>query len=57
MKDSEALLVCTEWEEIKALDPKKIKETMAVPIVFDGRNVFDPQKMKKAGFTYFGSGR
>ena len=54
---SDALLICTEWEEFKDLDLKKIKNIMAVPVIFDGRNVLDPEKAKAAGIKYFGVGR
>ena len=57
IEGSEALLVCTEWGEFKELDPDKIKEKMSVPIVFDGRNVFDRNKMEEAGIKYFGVGQ
>lgn len=56
-QDSEALLICTEWEVFKDLDFTRIKEVMAIPIIFDGRNVVDPQKAEKAGIKYFGVGR
>lgn len=56
-KDSEALLICTEWDEFKNLDLEKIKNLMTTPIIFDGRNIFEPKKMKNLGFKYFGVGR
>ena len=56
-KSSEALLICTEWEEFKNLDFKKIRENMAVPIIFDGRNVCDAKRLKDLGFKYFAVGR
>jgi UDPglucose 6-dehydrogenase len=54
---AEALLVCTDWEEFKGMDLKKIKENMTIPLIFDGRNVFDAKKAVKLGFKYFGVGR
>lgn len=54
---AEALVICTEWSEFKNLDLKKIKELMLTPIIFDGRNIFDPKKVKDLGFKYFGVGR
>jgi len=56
-KDAEALIICTEWDEFKKLDLAKIKSLMATPIIFDGRNIFDPAKMKELGFRYYGVGR
>ncbi|MFH1878213.1 MAG: UDP-glucose/GDP-mannose dehydrogenase family protein [Candidatus Omnitrophota bacterium] len=54
---SEALLVCTEWDEFRDLDVKKIKEKMLVPVIFDGRNLWHDVDMKGLGFRYFGVGR
>jgi len=56
-KDAEALVICTEWDEFKNLDLAKVKELMATPVIFDGRNILDPAKAKEAGFKYFGVGR
>ena len=54
---AEALLICTEWDEFKNLDLEKIKALMLTPVIFDGRNIFDPQKVRNLGFKYFGVGR
>ncbi|MBI5124263.1 MAG: UDP-glucose/GDP-mannose dehydrogenase family protein, partial [Candidatus Omnitrophica bacterium] len=56
-KDSDCLIVVTEWNEFKELDFKRIKKLMRQPIVIDGRNIYDPKKMKKLGFKYVGIGR
>jgi len=56
-KGSEALVICTDWQDFKDMDLNKIKAAMATPIIFDGRNIFDPAKMKELGFKYFGVGR
>ncbi|MCM8773691.1 MAG: UDP-glucose/GDP-mannose dehydrogenase family protein [Candidatus Omnitrophica bacterium] len=56
-KDAEALLICTDWDEFKHLDLKKIKELMLIPIIFDGRNVFERKLVKSLGFKYFSVGR
>lgn len=53
----EALLICTEWDEFKNLDLEKIKKSMTVPVIFDGRNIFNPDQIKNLGFRYFGVGR
>jgi len=53
----DALLVITEWEEFKNIDLKRIKPLLRQPIIIDGRNIYDPQKMRKLGFTYCGTGR
>jgi UDPglucose 6-dehydrogenase len=56
-KDSDALAIVTEWDEFKTLDLARIKQLLKLPIVVDGRNVFDPFKMKELGFTYRSIGR
>ncbi|MFA5255543.1 MAG: UDP-glucose/GDP-mannose dehydrogenase family protein [Candidatus Omnitrophota bacterium] len=56
-KDSDCLLIVTEWNEFKELDFKKIKKLMRQPIIVDGRNIYDPVRMKKLGFKYVGIGR
>ncbi len=56
-KDSDCLLVVTEWNEFKELDFKRIKKLMRQPIIVDGRNIYDPKEMKKLGFKYVGIGR
>ncbi|NPV13487.1 UDP-glucose/GDP-mannose dehydrogenase family protein [candidate division WOR-3 bacterium] len=55
--DADLLAVITEWEEFKNLDLKEIKEKMRLPIICDGRNIFDPDAVRKQGFTYIGMGR
>lgn len=54
---AEALVVATEWPEFAAVDFAKVKERMHTPLVFDGRNLLDPQTMKQLGFTWHGVGR
>lgn len=51
------LVVCTEWDEFFNLDLERLGRMMAYPIVVDGRNVFDPDDMRKAGFIYYPTGR
>ena len=54
---SDALIVATEWNEFKNLDLESIKSSMKQPVIFDGRNIYDPEKMHLNGFTYHGMGR
>ena len=56
-KDSDCLILVTEWNEFKELDFKKIKKLMKQPVIIDGRNVYDPAGMKRLGFRYAGVGR
>jgi len=53
----DALIVATEWDEFKQLDLVRAKKGMTSPILFDGRNLFDPAEMEKAGWTYKSVGR
>jgi UDPglucose 6-dehydrogenase len=53
----DALLVMTEWNEFKHLDLERIHELMKQPVLFDGRNIYEPEKMRSLGFTYRGFGR
>jgi UDPglucose 6-dehydrogenase len=54
---ADALLLCTEWNEFKQLDMGRIKTSMAKPILVDGRNIYDPSRMKDLGFVYRGIAR
>ena len=56
-KNSDCLVLATEWNEFKELDFKKIKKLMRQPVVVDGRNIYDPSEIKKLGFKYVGVGR
>lgn len=53
----EALVVATEWSEFSNVDLAVVKEKMTTPIIFDGRNVFDPRTMAELGFHYHSIGR
>jgi UDPglucose 6-dehydrogenase len=56
-KGADALMLIAEWNEFKQLDMERIKELMRQPVLMDGRNVYDPQRMRELGFTYRGMGR
>ena len=56
-RHADALAVLTEWDEFKELDFKRIKKLMRHPVLFDARNIYDPQEIKKIGFHYYGMGR
>ncbi len=54
----DALMVITEWNEFKQLDLKKVKELMNdSAVLFDGRNIYDPEQVRELGFTYRAMGR
>ncbi len=57
VKGAHLLLVLTDWNEFKEADLERIKKLMATPNIIDGRNIYDPQKLKKLGFSYIGVGR
>lgn len=54
---ADAMVLVTEWTEFREPDLPRMVEIMRKPVVFDGRNVFNPVKLRKLGFTYFGIGR
>jgi UDPglucose 6-dehydrogenase len=56
-RDADAVVLVTEWDEFSALDLERIKEAMRQHVFIDGRNVFDPAKMRALGFIYVGIGR
>jgi UDPglucose 6-dehydrogenase len=53
----DVLVVVTEWNEFQQLDLERIHSLLAQPFILDGRNIYDPAKMKKLGFKYYGMGR
>ncbi len=53
----DALIICTEWSEFRVSDLEHFKNYMEKPIIFDGRNLYDLEKTKKAGWTYISVGR
>jgi UDPglucose 6-dehydrogenase len=56
-RGAQALLLLTEWDEFRQLDLLKVREVMEVPILVDGRNLFDPDTVRQAGFEYLSIGR
>ncbi len=57
VKDKDALVVITEWDQFKEMDMEKIKKLLKNPIVIDGRNVYDREKMIRLGYNYTSIGR
>ena len=55
--DADALLIATEWAVFRTPDFDKIKETMEETVIFDGRNLYDIQRMAELGFYYNSMGR
>lgn len=56
LKNADAMVLVTEWNEFRTVDFKKMKTTMKTPVIFDGRNIFSPEQSQDLGFTYFGIG-
>ncbi|MCC7138238.1 MAG: UDP-glucose/GDP-mannose dehydrogenase family protein [Planctomycetes bacterium] len=54
---ADALLVVTEWNEYRGVDLDRVRRTLKTPVILDGRNVFDPARMRALGFEYRGIGR
>lgn len=54
---ADAMVLVTEWPEFRLPDLKKMAETMSGKVIFDGRNIYDPSEVRKAGFAYYGIGR
>ena len=57
LTDADVLLVVTEWNEFREPDFAKMKKVMKAPMIFDGRNIFDPKQIRGLGFTYASIGR
>ncbi|MCK4806881.1 MAG: UDP-glucose 6-dehydrogenase, partial [Candidatus Aegiribacteria sp.] len=54
---ADAMVLVTEWTEFREPDFPRMAEIMRKPVIFDGRNVFNPVKLRNLGFTYYGIGR
>ena len=57
VEGAEALFLVTEWNEFRQPDFARVKQLMAKPVVFDGRNIWNPQRLADLGFTYYAVGR
>lgn len=57
LKNSDGLILVTEWSEFRRTDVAKMKQLMKTKVVFDGRNIFNPKELKASGFKYYGIGR
>ena len=54
---ADAMIVVTEWKVFRSPDFQLIKEKLSTPVIFDGRNIYDPNHVKELGFDYYGMGR
>jgi UDPglucose 6-dehydrogenase len=57
LQGADALTIVTEWQEFRSPDFEHIKSALKTPVIFDGRNLYDPDHMAKAGFSYYAIGR
>jgi len=57
LENAEALILVTEWKQFRNPDFDAIKQKLKQPVIFDGRNQYEPAQMKELGFTYSGIGR
>ena len=53
VKEADALVICTEWSKFREPDFERMRSLMKKPVIFDGRNLYNPEKLEKAGFEYF----
>jgi len=56
-RNADCVILATDWAEFKSLDFKKIKKLVKRPLLVDGRNIYNPQALRRLGFTYIGIGR
>jgi len=54
---ADALIICTEWQHFRAANFERLAETLSDKVIFDGRNVYDPDTVNEAGLTYYAIGR
>jgi UDPglucose 6-dehydrogenase len=54
---ADAVAIVTEWNEFKLLNLERLREVMRRPLVFDGRNIYEPERMRRLGFEYHSIGR
>lgn len=57
LQGADALVICTEWQSFRAPDFDVIKKSLKQPVIFDGRNLYDPERLSKRGFVYYAIGR
>lgn len=57
LEGADALVICTEWKNFRAMDYEAVKVSLNQPVIFDGRNLYDPQIVKSYGIEYFPIGR
>jgi UDPglucose 6-dehydrogenase len=57
IEDADALVIVTEWREFRSPDFEAIKTALRAPVIFDGRNLYDPRLIARSGLRYYAIGR
>jgi UDPglucose 6-dehydrogenase len=57
LHDADALVICTEWKNFRAPDFETLKSMLKNPVIFDGRNLYEPETLRRSGFRYYAIGR
>jgi UDPglucose 6-dehydrogenase len=57
LDNADALAILTEWSQFRTPNFEEIKKRLRSPVIFDGRNLYDPETMQRFGFTYYSIGR
>ena len=57
LKNADALVICTEWQSFRAPDFALIQQEIPNTVIFDGRNLYNPERMEEKGITYYAIGR
>jgi UDPglucose 6-dehydrogenase len=57
VQGADALVICTEWKPFRAPNFEALRSALKSPVIFDGRNLYDPDDLREAGFKYYAIGR
>jgi UDPglucose 6-dehydrogenase len=57
LEGADALIVATEWSDFRTPDFERIRTTLTQPVIFDGRNIWQPETLRELGFMYYSIGR
>ncbi len=57
LQNADALIIVTEWQHFRAPDLNFIQQSLKKPVLFDGRNLFEPKRLEKCGIVYYSIGR
>ena len=57
LNGADALVIVTEWQEFRSPDFDRIRKALTAPVIFDGRNIYDPKLLAKQGFAHYAIGR